>query len=382
MSKTVWLSELAKKAGPIEQAVVEVNDLLPEMVEGRVLQLDGDSAAYKCSGTDETPLTTCKTRFKNFIKDKMAQAGAPYCNVCMTGGNHSKGGRYEIAKTKPYQEQRTGTIRPVNLAHLREWILSEYCNGHTLATQDAIERHCHTKKDPIAVWDTDEEADDTMTQHHWKKMRSGAKGMHNMSVITSEDKDLFMNTGWFLDWNTGELTFTEGYGETYVAETPGGTKKLGGKGRSCFFHQLLMGDTADTILGLPYFAPLISAQEFPDGPQKEQARRLKEKTMPSGKKCTSKQLDAAQSKLTELVARGRTTSCGPVSVVKYLSDCTTEKEAFLKCLNAYVAYYGKDEQVGDEVWQPIEFLLESARLLWMRRTVGEDVTTYIKEIMK
>jgi hypothetical protein len=56
-------------------------------------------------------------------------------------------------------------------------------------------------------------------------------------------------------------------------------------------------------------------------------------------------------------------------------------------MKAYCEYYGKDEEVlnphtGEtEVWQPLDFLLENARLLWMRRKYGEDVKDYFKEIL-
>jgi len=48
------LSKLAAKVAPIEQStemlVEELQDLVPEMVLGRVLHIDGDSAAYTCAG--------------------------------------------------------------------------------------------------------------------------------------------------------------------------------------------------------------------------------------------------------------------------------------------------------------------------------------------
>ena len=116
------LSKLAAKVAPIGQStellVEELQDLLPDTVIGRVLHVDGDSAAYKCAGKDGTPLTICKKRFRQFIEDKRLAAGAEFVNVCFTGGDGTKGGRYLTAVTKPYQEQRIGKPRPENLSAL------------------------------------------------------------------------------------------------------------------------------------------------------------------------------------------------------------------------------------------------------------------------
>jgi len=381
---TLDLKELARRAGPIERIIEDVSPDLPEMVAGRVLHLDGDSAIYNCSGRDDTPLTVCKKRFRGFVADKMAQAGAEYANVCFTGGNHSKGGRYAIAKTKGYQEKRKGSTVPVNLAALREYALCEWQGGHKLIESQHDILMVVYGKDKIQVFDTHEEADDTLTQLHNCFTSQGHSEVDfcELSIVCAEDKDLFMNDGLFLDWNTGEIREAYKYGYIKPSETPGGTKKIIGHGKAFFFAQLLMGDTADNIPGLPYFTGTISALEFPDAKCREQARRLEEGTMPSGKPLTDKQKELAKETLSELVSRGREVPCGPVSVYTYLKSCTTEKEAFLKVLKAYVAFYGKDEEVDGEVWQPIHFLLEQGRLLWMRRTYGEDVKDYFKEIME
>jgi hypothetical protein len=381
----VDLSKLAAKVAPIEQStemlVDELQDLLPDTVIGRVLQLDGDSAAYKCAGKDGTPLSLCKKRFRQFVEDKRLAAGAEFVNVCFTGGDGSKGGRYLTAVTKPYQEQRIGIQKPENLPALRAWALNEY-QGTALDIRSVLE----VRPDRVVVvTDTSEEADDSMTQLHQQYLE---KGLHELSVISAEDKDLFMNGGLFLDWNTHELKDCEtpyGYIEPYT--TPGGTNKILGRGKAFFFAQLLVGDSADNIPGLPYFTPAISAVEFPTSDLREQCRRLKERTMPSGKPLSEAQIKQASEKVKKLVRTTKSRPCGPVAVYEYLSSCTSEKEALTKVLKAYCEYYGKDEEVlnphtGEkEIWQPQHFLLEQARLLWMRRFYGEDVKDYFKEIL-
>jgi len=379
------LSKLAAKVAPIEQStemlVEELQDLVPEMVLGRVLHIDGDSAAYKCAGKDGTPLSLCKKRFSQFIEDKRLAAGAEFVNVCFTGGDGSKGGRYITAVTKPYQEQRIGAQRPENLPALRAWCLNGY--QHEAIDIRGILHYRHARK--IVTIFTSEEADDAMTQLHQQYLE---KGLHELSVICAEDKDLFMNSGLFMDWNTHEIKDCEtpyGYIEPYT--TPGGTNKIIGRGKAFFFSQLLTGDSADNIPGLPYFTPAICAVEFPTSDLREQCRRLKERTLPSGKPLSETQVKQTSEKVKDLVRATKSKPCGPVAVYEYLSSCTSEKEALTKVMKAYCEYYGKDEEVLNphtgktEIWQPQDFLLEQARLLWMRRKYDEDVKDYFKEIL-
>jgi hypothetical protein len=109
--------------------------------------------------------------------------------------------------------------------------------------------------------------------------------------------------------------------------------------------------------------------------------------MPSGKPLSETQIKQTSEKIKKLVRETKSKPCGPVAVYEYLSSCTSEKEALTKVMKAYCEYYGKDEEVlnphtGEtEIWQPHQFLLEQARLLWMRRKFGEDVKDYFKEIL-
>ncbi len=384
----VDLKALASKVAPIEQStemlVEEIENLLPDMVPGRELHMDGDSAAYKCAGKDGTPLSTCKKRFREFVEDKRKAAGAEFVNLCFTGGDGTKGGRYEIAVTQGYQEKRVGTQRPENLPALRAWALNEYSNTAFDAHGWLAGKYTRPENHPVVVLETSEEADDTMTQlhQHFKDI-----GLHWLSVICAEDKDLFMNDGQFLDWNTHELRdCPTPYGHIEHYQTPSGTNKIIGAGKAFFFAQLLTGDTADNIPGLPYFTSAIAATCFPTADLLEQKRRLTERTMPSGKALIPAQSAAAKKKIGRIVRTTKSKSCGPVAVLEYLEGCRTEREAFIKVLEAYCAYYGKDEEVVNPhtnetmIWQPLDFLLENGRLLWMRRYPNEDVLDYLKEL--
>ena len=383
----VNLKALASKVTPVEQSsamlMEEVESFSIEMVVGREVHIDGDSAAYKCSGKDGTPLSVCKKRFKDFIEDKRLAAGAEFVNLCFTGGDGSKGGRYTTAVTKPYQEQRVGTQRPENLPELRAWAMNEYA-GKVRTILEVFDGKRERTRGVLVIV-TSEEADDTMTQLH---QQFKDRGLHDLSVICAEDKDLFMNDGLFLDWNTHELRdCPTPYGHIEPYQTPGGQNKIIGAGKSFFFAQLLTGDTADTIPGLPYFTTALAATCFPSSELREQKRRHTEQTMPSGKALTPAQSAAVKKKIGKLVGATKSKSCGPVAVFEYLEECRTEREAFDKVLRAYCAYYGKDEEVYNphteqtEIWQPLDFMIEQGRLLWMRRYYGEDVVTYFKEIV-
>jgi hypothetical protein len=325
----------------------------------------------------------CKKRFREFVEEKRLAAGAEFVNVCFTGGDGTKGGRYLTAVTQGYQEKRVGTARPENLPALRAWALNEYKNKAYDSHDWLLGKYVRDNR-TVIILETSEEADDSMTQLHQQFLD---KGLQELSIISAEDKDLFMNTGLFLDWNTHAIrNCTSSYGYIEHYQTPSGTNKIIGAGKAFFFAQLLTGDTADNISGLPYFTSAIAATCFPTADLLEQKRRLTERTMPSGKALTPAQSGAAKKKIGKLVRTTKSKSCGPVAVLEYLEGCRTEREAFVKVLEAYCAYYGKDEEVVNPhtnetmIWQPIDFLLENGRLLWMRRYPNEDVLDYLKEL--
>lgn len=334
--------------------------LIPDLVKNRVLQLDGDMLCYECCGEDEQPFAYCIENFKTALTVRMTMAGAEYCNIHLTGAD--KGGRFDIALVKPYQGNRDGKIKPKHLPALREWVQNHY---HI----DSRIRCCNNMH---------QEADDGITQRQYDAIQEDAR---HLSIIMSGDKDLGICSGLHCDWNTYEITDIDGFGQIRLDES-GSTKKIKGKGTAFFWAQLLMGDTADNIPGLPSFGRAISLALWPAAALVEAQRVLTERTTKAGKPVTPLQIAKAQ----ETVDTAKAKPCGPVAVYDYLKDCTNDLEAMMLCIKAYQSHYGT---------QPFDFLchrgnkhnltsghmlLEQARLLWMRRVENECPSTFFKQV--
>ena len=301
----------------------------PSVVEGRVLQLDGDAACYKVTYNPDEHLRTCIDNFWSMIDYRRQMAGCEYINIHLTG--HNKGGRSEIATVKKYQGNRDGKVKPQNLIDLREYLVS---------LPPAPQR---------IVYHEDQEADDGMCQENHTAILAGNR---NLSIIMSEDKDLTMCQGLRCDWNTFEIIDVNGYGKIWLDET-GSTTKLKGYGSAFFWAQLLMGDSADNIPG----CELIGAE-------------ILEKYDP----------------LIKPNPKRKPKKCGAVLAYNILKDVTSDMQALLLVIECYRSYYGNDYKYtawnGLEIQrQSIEMLYEQAQLLWMRRVQNESPRAFFKEIM-
>lgn len=133
--------------------------------------------------------------------------------------------RYEVAKTKPYKGSRKN-VKPYHFYNILVYLLSEY---------------------DVVVSDYGYEADDMMCIEQTK--RPGE------TIICSRDKDLRICPGWHFSWECGKQ------GTIYPTETDriGWLEKVGDKvlgyGLSFFYYQMLVGDSADNIPGLPGIGP-------------------------------------------------------------------------------------------------------------------------------
>lgn len=130
--------------------------------------------------------------------------------------------RYDIAKSRPYKGQRKQE-RPWHYNNLLNYMPSAY---------------------PITFATHNLEADDMMAI-------SLTKDPDN-NIVCSRDKDLLQVPGWHYSWELGRQAE---FGPEYV-ENPGyitlkDKNKLSGTGYAFFAAQMLMGDQADNIPGLP-----------------------------------------------------------------------------------------------------------------------------------
>lgn len=203
------------------------------VVPNRVLLVDGDGLAYYCAGNDETDAGEARQRLVDKVKGAARRVGAEHIIVLLTLSGSHKGHRYAIARVKPYQGQRSDSKRPKNWQPLRD-----YMTGTDF---------------PFAVKGTlIAEADDLFGWY--------AYNQPDNVVIYTQDKDMRMLPGWHLDW-VSHRTHRVDYSlsaerdkyrmfNVVVHDSEFNDKQYGPK---WFWLQMLHGDTADNIPGLPRY---------------------------------------------------------------------------------------------------------------------------------
>lgn len=282
------------------------------VVPNRVVQYDSDFACYETADLDIS-LSENIANLKDFIETKRVLAGAERVNVHLTLG--SKSGREQIATIAPYQDNRDPDAPiKVRVRQLRS----------ALSSLGSL----HMGK---VVGSLNHEADDTMVAMQHEDLEN--------SVIMSGDKDLWMAKGWHCCPKTGRMWYVDGYGKTEYREVGNVKPKLVGEGTSWFWHQMLMGDTADNIKGLPRLCNSIMDEIQP---------------LKSGK--PRKAGDVA---------------CGEAKAYALLKDVDNDKRAADIVYEAYSRTYNNKAQ---------EMFVENAFLLWMRRNKNEwDCIDYLAE---
>ena len=163
-------------------------------------------------------------------------------------------------------------------------------------------------------------------------------------IIATKDKDLCMVPGLQINWDSGEITNSDNWGwinlEGKVSKNKQTTYKVRGRGWKYFWAQLLMGDTADNIQGLPWCVH----DDYTGG--------------------SAKRIGAV---LTFNILNPITSNADAWKVVQKLFKNCAKHKPFT------------DYRDGSEVsWKDV--LVSEMKLLWMRRTEDEnDVIDWIKE---
>ena len=135
--------------------------------------------------------------------------------------------RYDIAKRKPYKGTRKN-VKPWHFNNLTQYMI------HQLGAKVI----------------TGIEADDAMAIHH--------RDNNTETIVCTRDKDLRQLPGWHYSWELwkqpsyGPINITR-EGEITLSED---NKKIIGNGLAFFYSQMLMGDAADNIPGLPGCGPV------------------------------------------------------------------------------------------------------------------------------
>ena len=276
-----------------------------KIVQGRVLHADADFLAYQSASKWETEdyQEVCLD-LDNRIEDLRKLACAEIIVLHLTMGD--KGGRGEIARLKKYQGNRK----------------KNECLRHRVdLLRTRMAQMWQKGISPFPQYD--QEADDSLCQ----AMHTAVGGQ---DVMWSKDKDLKMVGGYHLQDNGDLVMYPWGYGEAWLDKSQA-TAKIDGMGRAFFWHQLLQGDSADNITGVP--------------------------------------------------------GIGAVKAVSMLKEANTDLEAFKIVSKAYLHHYGASKftlQCWDgkqEIKEPLDMMVEQARLLWMRRYRGDDVL-FMLEILR
>ena len=327
-----------------QSAVAEdtYEQVIPPAVDGRHLQLDADVCAYFCD-VDKSVAHNFN-ELKKYIETQRLMAGAELVNLHLTMGE--KGGREAVAMVQEYQASRQTRDE----------------NKQILVKELRVQMSSYSTDTVVPVAWFDREADDGMTQY--QNARIETHGLES-SVIMTVDKDLDMSHGNHMHPKTyNEYYVPNGYGEIWLDESTS-QKKIVGRGTAFLWAQMLAGDSADYIPGLPKISAAYLNKHFPT------KAILNAKTIKSKKAAMAKRKEA---------------SCGYVTAYDILRNCTSDREAYDKVREAYESYYGK--RTFDYVcWRGNEhkltaghMMLEQARLLWMQRTPGEDVLVFFKEV--
>ena len=246
-------------------------------VPGRLLLIDGDALAYTCAGGEDP--AQARINLRNHVEQAKRAASAEDALILLTARDSNKGGRYAVARVKPYQGQRSGDRRPPQWQHLRDLLEASNVGTPVESTSTA-------------------EADDFFAYY------SSLKGPGNV-VIHTQDKDMRMVPGWHLSWTEMRMLWLSP--DTFAVEH---NDKL--YGEKWFWMQMLMGDTADNVPGLPKM------------------------TKPDGKQAL----------------------CGEVTARKLLAECHDRDTCRAVVVGQYRSFYG-------DGWRTA--LLEQGVLLWMRR---------------
>jgi len=263
--------------------------------------------------TEIEPLANCLHNVKEIIEKCVGETKSNdyRCWLSPKKGNF----REEIAQTLPYKGNRWSPKR--RAAEYRKGKWREYLikTEGTYTYQPKPYHYAAIREYLVKTHDAKitegQEADDALGIAQIRAFKGRKFEQKNCtSTICSIDKDLRMIPGMHYDWTKGELVFVNEFEAAYN-----------------FYFQLLTGDRTDNVMGLPNAA--------------ETTRALYEIKASKG--------------------------VGPATASAILAGCETIAELEYATKEAYFAYFAENRQ-----WSRCEeYLLEQARLLWIRRKKGE-----------
>lgn len=189
---------------------------LPHRIEVEAALIDGDGLAYTMAGSDNTDPAQALVNMRARAAHIQRLCGGVPTYILLTMPGSDKGRRYAIATAKPYQGQRSSGRRPKNWQVLRDALENDRAGAPVVKTYSA-------------------EADDLFRQLSDRKAG-------NVAIYT-QDKDMRMVPGVHVTWDDMHFIDMRDGADVTVYD------KL--YGVSWFWHQMLHGDSADNIPGLP-----------------------------------------------------------------------------------------------------------------------------------
>lgn len=328
-----------------EQEVHDTDEGCPDLppIPNRRLHIDGDFVAYMAS-FDETISFKLMCDNLAVMLDKLKnRAQAESIVIHLTPKGSTKGDRDLDAVFQPYQENRKGKEKPARLEQIRLFMANHY----------------------EAIMHYDQEADDGLTQAYYADPEN--------TVIATKDKDLNMVPGWHIDWDTGELQEYTLDGTLYLNEKGG----LKGTGIMWFWAQMLMGDTADNIKGLPMLTTHWSNVIKPTATVTKAMETLRKEGI------TDKQRDNALKKIRDR----KPIKVGPkvaYDILRKVSN-SSHRDLFIlvrRMYNEYTEVFKPKCCITGELLRKDQLFFATGRLLWMRRTKDRfDFDNFIQELI-
>lgn len=214
-------------------------------VKGRWAHMDGDYAAYYCSGKDGTCPGDARYNVMSRVAKLKNFTGCEQLVMHLTHPMSNKGNRFLSATVKPYQGQRGGSRKPENWAHLREFL--ENYDG---------------KEFVVRLW-SDREADDGVAYMVENKLCT--TGISD--VIHTRDKDFRMFAGTHCTWENFQ-----------IVDVPLGCYDIVHDGlqygHKWFWTQMIQGDTVDHIPGIPRMGEVAAVELLHGTTNNDEARGL------------------------------------------------------------------------------------------------------------
>lgn len=232
---------LGAKAGADSPQGLAASAVIP----GRVLLMDGDGLAYCCAGSDDTDIGQARRNLFERIRQAKATSAAERVIILMTGSGSPKGDRFFIARVKPYQGQRSSDRRPTNWVYLRQILSATQLEVPGAGTVDIHTERYLEADDCFAIYAKDFGPECT--------------------VVNTQDKDMRMVCAWHLNWDDWSMFYCAP--GTWKAEHNGKVF-----GRQWFWRQMMHGDQADNIPGLPFYT---DGSITKSGPNKGQLKVIK-----------------------------------------------------------------------------------------------------------